>query len=92
MAVESIEFAVEDVLKEASPLAALDGISLHRLEVTVWRISSEYLYQPLSLGIRAVAMRIDFSRQIINASAFSFGILRIFQIKQGRRRNGRLVF
>ena len=78
MTIEAVEFAIKNMLKEASPLAAHNGVALHRLEVAIRRVSGEYFYQPLPFRICGVTMRISFSRQIINAKALPFRIPRIF--------------
>jgi len=92
MTIKSVEAAVEDVLEEAGPLSTHDRISLHWLEIAIRGFRSKYFNQPFALGIGCVTMRINLSRQVVNAGAFCFGVLGVLYVEQCRRSNRRGVF
>ena len=81
MTIEAVKAVIEDVLEEAGALSAQDGIACHRLEIAIGRIAKKHFYLPLAFGIVGVAMRVNFSGEIVDVL---FPNRRLLQIKQSR--------
>src|SRR5271166_3162544 len=81
MTIEAVKTVIENVLKEAGALSAQDWIACHRLEVAIGRIANKHFDLPLTFGIVGVAMRVDFSGEVVDVF---FPSRRLLQIKQSR--------
>src|ERR1019366_7590286 len=66
MTVISIKSVVKDVLEKAGALATQNGIALYRLEIAIGGVRREDLHLPLAFGIVGVAVRINFSGEIVD--------------------------
>jgi hypothetical protein len=92
VAVIAVKTALENVLEQARTLPAQERIAFDRLEVSVGAVAVEKVHLPLAFRIIRVTVRIDLSREIVDAGALAFSIPGVLHIEQRGRGNGGVGF
>ena len=67
MTVEAIEMVLEDVLEQASSLAADDRVSSNGLEISIGSAGVEHLHLPFPFRIIRVPVRIYFRGHVVDS-------------------------